>query len=114
MECAKNATPHREPLIVTKLPNYPWQVVRTDLFEYKGVHYLLTVDYFSRYPEVQQLKIPVVIPILKSVFARHGIPEIVCSDNGPQFSSYDFSQFANALSSIISPVVLDFPRVMEK
>ena len=60
---------------------------------------LLTVDYFSQYPEVQQLKntiSSVVIAILKSVFARHGIPEIVCSDNGPQFSSQEFSQFANA------------------
>jgi len=32
---------------------------------------------------------------IKSVFARHGIPETFVSDNGPQFSSSVFTQFAN-------------------
>ena len=45
-------TPNKEPLMILQLQEYPWQVVRTDLFEIDGVHYLLTVDYFSRYPEV--------------------------------------------------------------
>ena len=31
---------------------------------------------------------------LKSIFARHGIPEEVISDNGPQYSSKLFSEFA--------------------
>ena len=56
------------------------------------------VDYFSRYPEVTQLRTttsPVVINALKSVFARHGIPEILRSDNGPQFSSSEFANFAD-------------------
>ncbi|XP_041352736.1 uncharacterized protein K02A2.6-like [Gigantopelta aegis] len=30
----------------------------------------------------------------KSIFARHGIPEVVQSDNGPQFASQKFSRFA--------------------
>ena len=30
-----------------------------------------------------------VINHLKSIFARHGIPQIVVSDNGPQYSSSD-------------------------
>ena len=55
-ECAKNSTLPKEPLIVSKLPEYPWQIVGTDLFELKGKNYLLTVDYFSRYPEVHELK----------------------------------------------------------
>lgn len=32
LECAKNFTPAKEPLIVSRLPDYPWQVVGTDLF----------------------------------------------------------------------------------
>ncbi|XP_069109439.1 uncharacterized protein [Argopecten irradians] len=34
------------------------------------------------------------VAALKSIFARHGIPEIVFSDNGPQFSSRTFADFA--------------------
>lgn len=37
--CAKNVPPNREPLVATALLEYPWQVVGTDLFEIKGVHY---------------------------------------------------------------------------
>ena len=50
--CAQEAQQRKEPLIKSALPDYPWQVVGTDLFELKGTHYLLVVDYFSRYPEV--------------------------------------------------------------
>ena len=35
-----------------------------------------------------------IIEALKDIFARHGIPETVVSDNGPQYSSLEFSQFS--------------------
>ena len=35
-----------------------------------------------------------IISHTKSIFARHGIPEVVYSDNGPQFSSDAYKQFA--------------------
>ena len=35
-----------------------------------------------------------VITHFKSIFARHGVPEIVRSDNGPQFGSEPFRKFA--------------------
>lgn len=57
-------------------------------------------DYFSRYPELaplSSLSSSAVINHCKSIFARHGIPEVVVSDNGPQFSralGAEFSRFA--------------------
>ena len=36
-----------------------------------------------------------VIDVLKKHFARHGIPNILVSDNGPQYSSAEFQQFAS-------------------
>ena len=35
-----------------------------------------------------------VIRALKAIFARHGIPEEVRSDNGRQYASAEFTQFA--------------------
>ena len=89
--------PKREPLLITPLPDYPWQMIGTDLFELSGEHYLLVVDYFSRFPEIAKLASTTsvaVITSLKSIFARHGIPQIVRSDNGPQYVSQEFSMFA--------------------
>ena len=68
-----------------------------DLFQLKGADYLVIVDYFSRYPEVHKLTRTTsqnVINSLKTVFARHGIPETLRTDNGPQFSSQQFAEFA--------------------
>ena len=94
--CARDASPRKEPLMPTPLPEYPWQVIGSDLFVLEGNNYLLVVDYFSRYPEVIKLSSTVsatVIATLKTLFARHGIPEIFRSDNGPQYSAEVFTQF---------------------
>ena len=71
----------------------------TDLFELWGKQYLLVVDYLSRYSEISRLESTdseSVILHLKSIFARHGIPETVRSDNGPQFASDAFKKFAQS------------------
>ena len=65
-------------------------MVGVDLFELNKVNYVLLADYFTRYPEVIKLSTTTsnaVINVMKSVFARHGIPEVVQSDNGPQFAA---------------------------
>ena len=84
---------------MSDLPKYPWQVVGTDLFELNRSNYLLVVDYFSRFPEIIQLTSTTsvrVISTLKSVFLRHGIPEIVRSDIEPQYSSLEFGSSASS------------------
>ena len=62
-----------------------------------GEHYLLAVDYFSRYPEVIKLSSTTssnIIALLKTIFARHGIPEVLRTDNGPQYAAKEFAVFA--------------------
>ncbi len=61
--------------------------------------YLVVVDYFSRYPEIQKLSSTTshnIIKALKTIFSRFGIPETVISDNGPQYASHEFTEFAEA------------------
>ena len=90
--CVMHFTPHRELLMPTVLPGYPWQSVAMDLFVLNGVNYVVIVDYFSRYPEVIKLRSTTsntLIDAVKAVFSKDGIPESVRSDNGPQFSSHN-------------------------
>ena len=97
--CVMESKHRREPLMTTKLPEYPWQVLAKDLFELKGDHYLLVSDYFSRYLEVVRLATTTsssVIRALKMIFSRYGIPEVLRSDNGPQYASKEFEEFAKS------------------
>lgn len=86
------------PLIPTQLPDRPWQIIATELFELKGAEYLIVIDYFSRCVEMAALtrtaKSSEVIRALESIFAIHGTLEQVQSDNGPQFDSAEFTRFS--------------------
>ena len=58
---------------------------------------------FSRYPEVIKMTSTTslsIITALKAMFSWFGIPEIVRSDNGPQFSSAEFAEFATSYGFI--------------
>ena len=95
--CIKERVNPAEPVIPSELRDRPWQKVAADLFELEGHPYLLVIDYFSRYIEVAKLSSttsPDVSVHLQSMFERHGIPEQLISDNGPQFSSTSFAKFA--------------------
>ena len=86
----------REPLMLHEIPSRPWQKVGTDLLQFDGQQYLITIDYYSSFFEVDKLETTdsrTVISKLKMQFSRHGIPEIVISDNGPQYNSADFAKF---------------------
>ena len=60
------------------------------------------VDYFSRFIEVSILlasqKASETIRALRSKFARHGIPDILRSDDGPQFVSTEFDELSKDYS----------------
>ena len=96
--CAKNQRQRAEPMIPSNLPEYPWQKVATDLFQFKSHQYLIVVDYYSRFIEIAKLTSTTsqaIISHLKSIFSRYGIPERLISDNGPQYSSAEFADFAS-------------------
>lgn len=85
------------PLVSTPLPDRPWQHIAADIAELKGKQYLITVDYFSRYIEINHLSTITsnsVITALKTLFTRWGIPTSLKTDNGTQFTSYEFQEFS--------------------
>ena len=95
--CVKAQAQRAQPLTPSPLPDLPWQRIATDLFQWKDSTYLLLVDSYSRYIEIARLDRTTaaeVITRMKSIFVRHGIPELVESDNGPQYSCQSFNEFA--------------------
>ncbi|XP_056017334.1 uncharacterized protein K02A2.6-like [Ostrea edulis] len=58
----------------------------------------MILDYYSKYIDAYELKsetTTAIIEALKTVFASHGLPVILRSDNGPQFSSNTFKKFCS-------------------
>ena len=79
----------------TLLFSTPRPPLPADLFELGNRTYLLVVDYYSRFVEkLSGTTATEVINHTKGIFARHGIPEIVISDNGPQYTSAAYAQLA--------------------
>ncbi|CAI5660683.1 unnamed protein product [Oreochromis niloticus] len=87
----------KETLVPHEIPTRPWAKVGSDLFMFDNKDYLITVDYYSNFWEIDYLpdtKSTTVIRKLKAHFARQGIPDIVVSDNGPQYTSGEFLRFS--------------------
>ena len=90
----------KEPMIAHDIPDGPFVKVAMDIMSFKGRDYLVVVDYYSKFPELALLKNKTsecVIAHVKSISARHGIPEEIVADNQP-FGSYAFRQFAKSWS----------------
>ena len=102
----------KEPLKSHELPERPWQKIAVDLFELDKQEYVVMVDYYSKFFELSYLpnsKSKTVINHIKPQFAGYGIPKITVSDNGPEFSSHEFAEFAEQYGF---KHVTSSPRVM--
>lgn len=88
----------KQELISHEVPDRAWMKVGIDIFHFAGKSYLILIDYYSKFIEVNLLQSMTslhVIDHLKIIFCRQGIPNIVMSDNGPEFSSRYFKEFAS-------------------
>jgi len=82
------------------VPQYPWQVVGTDVFTFdnQDYMYLVVCDYLSNYFEMQKLSntnSQTIIKVIKTWFSTHGIPEKIASDGASYYTSRQFQEFAN-------------------
>lgn len=87
----------KEPLLTSKIPQRPWEMIGVDLMDYGGKTYLVVMDYYSKWLEIIHLDRGKtsfhVLDKMKNIFSIHGIPEVVRSDNMP-FNSFQFRSFS--------------------
>lgn len=89
----------KEPMQSHEFVARPWVKVAADLCEFDNRVLLVVCDYYSNFIEVARLSSitsRAIIKELKAIFARFGVPDTLVTDNGPQFSSAEFSVFSRA------------------
>lgn len=88
--------PYKMPLQPHELPTRRWQRISMDIATYGGRDYLVTYDAYSKWLEINLLSsksAEAVVDICKTLFASHGRPQTIISDNNP-FGSFLFRKFA--------------------
>ncbi|UYV77603.1 K02A2.6-like, partial [Cordylochernes scorpioides] len=86
----------KETLMCHETPILPWNKIGMDIFSVDTTQYLITVDYYSSFWELDILEHTTsesIIECCKKNFSRHGIPETLITDNGPQYISREFQKF---------------------
>ncbi|XP_043194801.1 uncharacterized protein K02A2.6-like isoform X2 [Amphibalanus amphitrite] len=98
--CVENANmPKPENVHPWKYPVQPWDRVHIDFATFEGKTYLLLVDAYSKWPEVRYMSSTTAtktIEVLTDIFATHGFPVTLVSDNGPPFTSGEFQSYLAA------------------
>ena len=65
---------------------------------FEGLTYMVVVDAYSKWPEVfimPSITSERTIDTLRNMFARYGLPQIMVTDNGSQFTSAEFQEFVH-------------------
>ena len=85
-----------EQITTGEIPERPWQIVATDLFNFNHRDFLVIADSYSGFfdfVELTSTTSSAIIKNLKRWFATFGIPDQLNSDGGPQYSSSEFREF---------------------
>ena len=92
-----------EPMEITPTSDTPWSSLAIDfygLIPNTGQYLLVVVDTYSKFPEtevVNSTEAKACIPKLDKIFATHGIPTKLKSDNGPPFNGKEFENYVKTL-----------------
>ncbi|XP_003369043.1 putative integrase core domain protein, partial [Trichinella spiralis] len=87
----------KAPVHSWETPNNPWSRLHIDFAgPFQEKTFLIVVDAFSKWLEVipiSEMSTRTVIEELRQLFATHGLPNTIMSDNAAQFVSVEFQQF---------------------
>ncbi|XP_026530759.1 uncharacterized protein K02A2.6-like, partial [Notechis scutatus] len=91
------SAPPKAPPTEWEMPRGPWSRIHIDFAgPTKGHTFLITVDAYSNWLEVNKMKnttTEAAVKKLNRLFATHGLPDVLVSDNGPQFTALVFEQY---------------------
>ena len=94
---ANQSAPAEAPLHPWEWLGLPWSRIHIDYAgPYKGEMFLVVVDAYSKWLEVHRMKsitLTATIEKLREMFATHGLPATLVSDNGSNFTSSEFQEF---------------------
>ena len=93
------ATQYDLPLGKQPTPNCLWQIVVFDLFDFDRGQHMVVTNMYSKMCFVWKNafcwgNISSYYQKDEEIFAEHGVPDILRSDNGPQYASAAFIEFA--------------------
>ncbi|XP_015278716.1 PREDICTED: uncharacterized protein LOC107120515 [Gekko japonicus] len=75
----------------------PWSRLHLDFAgPVQGQMFLVIVDAYTKWLEVAHMRSTTssaVVTVLRQLFATHGLPDVLVSDNGAQFTSEEFRRF---------------------
>lgn len=101
-----------EPLVQESNPEYPWQKVSMDIYEYMNKSYIVLIDAYSGWicsEKIPNKSIDSVINYLERTFNSHGYPTEIRTDNGP-FNSKKFLQFASKFNIVVKFSSPNYPQ----
>ena len=113
-------SPPSAPLIPWKWDTRPFQRIHIDFCQKGSDYFLVPIDSHSKWIEAQHMTTITTkhtIDQLRLVFAQHSLLEEVVSDNGPQFTSNEFTEFMskNGIKhTLVPPYHLQSNRAAER
>lgn len=102
----------KNPIMPHEIPKFPFLKIGMDIADHGGKSYLIIIDYYSRWIEIEQIlnkSTNSIINVLRPIFARFGIPSQVIADNVP-FASAEFKRFATAWNFQVVTSSPHYPR----
>lgn len=87
----------------------PWSRLHLDFAgPFQGKEFLILIDAYSKWPEIKIMNSTnssAIINVLRDIFATHGLPDILVTDNGTNLKSQEMENFLtrNGIRHILTP-----------